>query len=84
MDLRNEQSHCSAVSGKELSNRGKGILLPACSLWVDFELGQNDLRLKEVGDFEALHCQPSRKFDRSTKLDLTNEPPLLVRCGYVQ
>ena len=54
MDLRNQQSHCSAVSGKELSNRGKGILLPACSLWVDFKLGQNDLRLGEVADLVAL------------------------------
>ena len=37
----------------------------------------NVLQLPEGGDFEALHCQPSRNFDRSTKLDLTTEPPLL-------
>jgi hypothetical protein len=30
----------------------------------------NVLQLPEGGDFEALHCQPSRNFDRSTKLDL--------------
>src|SRR5690554_6529760 len=40
------------------------------------------LRLPEGGDFEALHCQPSRNFHRSTKLDLTTEPPLLGRCCY--
>jgi len=43
----------------------------------------NVLQLPEGGDFEdfeALHCQPSRNFDRSTKLDLTTEPPLLGRC----
>ncbi len=43
-------------------------------------LGANGLQLPEGGDFEALHCQPSRKFDRCTKLDLTTEPPLLGRC----
>jgi len=40
------------------------------------------LQLPEGGDFEALHCQPSRNFDKSTKLDLTTEPPLLGRCCY--
>ena len=42
----------------------------------------NVLQLPEGGDFEALHCQPSTHFDRSTKLDLTTEPPLLGRCCY--
>ena len=42
----------------------------------------NGFGLGEGGDFEALHCQPSRNFDRSTKLDLTNEPPLAGRCCY--
>ena len=46
-------------------------------------LGHNVLQLPEGGDFEALHCQPSTNFDRSTKLDLTTEPPLLGRCCYV-
>jgi len=41
------------------------------------------LQLPEGGDFEALHCQPSRNFDRSTKLYLTTEPPLLGRCCYM-
>ena len=40
------------------------------------------LQLPEGGDFEALHYQPSRNFDRSTKLDLTNELPLLGSCCY--
>jgi hypothetical protein len=34
-------------------------------------------QLPEGGDFEALHCQPSRNFDRCTKLDLSRKPPLL-------
>jgi hypothetical protein len=46
-------------------------------------LAHNDLQLPEGGDLEALHCQPSTNFDRSTKLDLTNEPPLLGRCCYM-
>ena len=40
----------------------------------------NGLQLPEGGDFEAHHFQPSTNFDRSTKLDLTTEPPLLGRC----
>ena len=43
-------------------------------------LAGNVLQLPEGGDFEALHCQPSTNFDKSTKLDLTTEPPLLGRC----
>jgi hypothetical protein len=42
----------------------------------------NVLQLPKGGDFEALRCQPSSNFDRSTKLDLTTEPPLLGRCCY--
>jgi hypothetical protein len=49
-----------------------------------FTLAGNVLQLPEGGDFEALHCQPSRNFDRCTKLDLTTEPPLLGRCCYAQ
>ena len=40
----------------------------------------NGLQLPEGGDFEAVHCQPNTNFDRSTKLDLTTETPLLGRC----
>jgi len=43
-----------------------------------FKLTANGLQLQEVGDSEALHCQPCTNIDRSTKLDLTTEPPLLV------
>jgi hypothetical protein len=54
-----------------------------CHLLVGFfTLTHNGLQLPEGGDFEAIHCQPSRNFDRSTKLDLTTEPPLLGRCCY--
>jgi len=49
-----------------------------------FTMNANDLQLPEGGDLEALHCQPSSNFDRSTKLDLTTEPPLLGRCCYSQ
>src|SRR5690554_6353341 len=48
-----------------------------------FQLAGIVLQLPEGGDFEALHCQPSRNFNRSTKLDLTTEPPLLGRCCYL-
>jgi hypothetical protein len=36
----------------------------------------NILQLQEGGDFEALRYQPS------TKLDLTTEPPISYRCCY--
>jgi hypothetical protein len=48
-----------------------------------FTMPYNVLQLPEGGDFEALNCQPSTNFDRSTMLDLTTEPPLLVRCCYL-
>ena len=43
-------------------------------------MAYNVLPLPECHDFEALHGQPSTNFDRSTKLDLTTEPPLFGRC----
>jgi len=49
---------------------------------VDVKIAGNVLQLPEGGDFEAIHCPSSANFDRSTKLDLTNEPPLLGRCCY--
>jgi len=42
----------------------------------------NVSRLGEVADLQALQCKPSINFDRSTKLDLTTEPPLLGSCCY--
>jgi len=47
-----------------------------------FTITANGWQLPEGGDFGALHCQPSRNFDRRTKLDLTTETPLLGRCCY--
>jgi hypothetical protein len=38
---------------------------------VFFIIGAKGLALAEGGDFEAIHCQPSRNFDGSTALDLT-------------
>jgi len=38
------------------------------------------LQLPEGGDFEALHCQPSTNFDRSTALDLTTSAPIAANC----
>ncbi len=37
----------------------------------------NGLLLPEGGDFGALHCHPSRTFDKSTKLHLSTEPAFL-------
>ena len=51
---------------------------------MSYLMTHNVLQLPEGGDLEALHCQPSTNFDRSTKLDLTTEPPLLGRCCYAQ
>jgi len=34
------------------------------------------LPLAAVGDFGALHCQPSTNFERSTALDLTTPPAI--------
>jgi hypothetical protein len=36
----------------------------------------NVLPLAAVGDFGALHCQPSTNVDRSTALDLTTLAPI--------
>jgi hypothetical protein len=51
-------------------------------VFLSLSIGTNVLQLPEGGDFEALHCQPSTNFGRSTELDLTTEPPLLGRCCY--
>ena len=61
---------------------GLSVFLFKCSVyfWVSMHIAANGLQLPEGGDFEALHCQPSTNFDRSTKLDLATEPPLLGRC----
>src|SRR5690606_17135015 len=41
-----------------------------------FSLAHNVLPLAAVGDFEALHCQPSTNVDRSTALHLTTSAPI--------
>ena len=55
---------------------------------VFVKIPHNILQLPEGGDFGALHYQPSRNFDRRTKLDLTNEPPLwvgaVIGCHIIQ
>jgi hypothetical protein len=43
-----------------------------------YELTFNVLQQPEGGYFELLFCQPGTSIDRSKKLDLTSEPPLLV------
>jgi hypothetical protein len=55
------------VSRFDISMAGGAVLL-----WIVYA---NGLQLPEGGDFEALHCQPSTNFDRSTKLDSTTESP---------
>jgi len=42
------------------------------------------LPLAAVGDFGALHCQPSTKVDRSTALDLTTSTPFAANGCYAQ
>jgi hypothetical protein len=44
----------------------------------------NVLQLQEVGDFEAQNCLPPLYLIRSTKLQLTTEPPISSRCCYAQ
>ncbi|MCO5279331.1 MAG: hypothetical protein M9911_15210 [Saprospiraceae bacterium] len=41
-----------------------------------FRVSHNVLPLAAVGDFGALHCQPSTNVDRSTPLDLTTSAPI--------
>jgi len=43
----------------------------------------NGLPLAAVGDFGALHCQPSTNVDRSTALDLTTSAPIAANGCYV-
>jgi len=48
------------------------------------KLAANVLQLQEVGDFEALNCLPPLNLIRSTKLDLTNAPPISCSCCWWQ
>jgi hypothetical protein len=44
---------------------------------IVFCIARIGLQLPEGGDSGAFECPPNRNFDRNTKLDLTNELPLL-------
>jgi hypothetical protein len=44
----------------------------------------NVFQISEGKDFGTLNCQHTMNLNRSTKPDLTTEPPLLGRCCYVQ
>ena len=54
-----------------------------CNMIIEQEYIENvvfsqpdGLPLAAVGDFGALHCQPSTNVDRSTALDLTTSAPI--------
>jgi hypothetical protein len=47
-----------------------------------YQIAYNGLPLAAVGDFGALHCQPSTNVDRSTKLDLTTSAPIAANGCY--
>ena len=40
----------------------------------------NVLQLTEVGDYEAQNLNIKRMLNRSRNVDITTEPPILVRC----
>jgi hypothetical protein len=42
-----------------------------------------NLRLTEVGDYEALTFKLKQMLNRSRNAHKTTEPPILVRCCYV-
>jgi len=57
--------------------------IPIISMWSAFVIiTANVLPLAAVGDFGALHCQPSRNFDISTALDLTTSAPIVANGCY--
>jgi len=43
---------------------------------LSVKVADNGLPLAAVGDFGALHCQPSTNVDRNTALDLTTSAPI--------
>jgi len=45
-------------------------------------MNANGLPFAAVGDFGALHCQPSTNVDRSTELDLTTSAPIAANGCY--
>jgi hypothetical protein len=53
-------------------------MFPSFHIYI-LTIAANGFQLTEGGDFKALNWQPIRNFDKSKKLDLTNELPLLGR-----
>jgi len=49
-----------------------------------FKISHNVPQLPEGGEIEELNYQQTMNLNRSTKPDLTTEPPLLGRCCYSQ
>lgn len=56
------------------------IVLICFYLALSVNVANNVSHIFEGVDSEVLNCYPSINVDRCTKLDLTIEPPLLVRC----
>jgi len=54
------------------------------SKWKEVFAQSDVLPLAAVGDFGALHCQPSTNVDRSTALDLTTSAPIAANGCYSQ
>ena len=69
------------ISFKDYQNYFLRFSCLSFSVWLFFhKLAHNGLRLQEVGDFEALNYLPPMNLIRSTKLQLTTEPPISCRC----
>jgi hypothetical protein len=69
MNVMNQQKHLSAA---------KKYIFSSIAV-----ISQPDvLALGEEADFEALNCLPPLNLIRSTKLQLTTEPPISFRCCY--
>lgn len=46
-------------------------------------VADNVSHIPEGGDYEALNFNIKRMLNRSRNVDITTEPPILVRCCYV-
>ena len=56
------------------------MMLISVVFWVSVSITPNVLQLQEVGDFGDENCLPVLNLIRSTKLQLTTEPPIFCRC----
>ena len=54
-----------------------------CFSGVGSGIAGNGWQLTEVGDYEAQNLNIKIMFNRSRNVDITTEPPILVRCCYV-